>query len=1270
MDMPALEEEAFSAAVKQVAAMLRRPDQLEKLSHYKQRALRKKAAVEAMLKTAVHSQLENVRTGLNQLQLISKDVATIQKCSIQIIKELDEIPALKKKLQILHEENRKHIQCSTAIENLKAIYEIQETVDQTYELINTGKLLHAHQNLMELENARDNVMFEVFKTKSESLYDQKILADYFCELFKLADELSKQLWYIIGRTLEAVRGTDPGPQQLVTSLRIIEREERIDEFCLQRKKDTGFMPVGRPRQWRTKCFDVLTNMVNQRIEGNQLEDRILHKEWLARYLELIRMTVVQDLRVVKSGCTPCFPPEYHIFDRVLFMYHTSISNRLREIAADSLEKNELIQLLSWLRIYSGKDMLGHVALGIDAQKLVADHPLLPRKTVTELLNRFIEITKNDLQDWLGRTLVQEKDDWYKGASPETDCYNQYYTPLASILFQMIDDQIQLGKEMGSETIPNILFVCVEEMLTFTNQYKEAFQAFYNKHFEDRSRFRYFTQTMVSIANVCLICVESSEKLKTNVRLSVQWESPQTSSTQVASPRPQSMRADLLQNIEQLKDRWNLNSQIAVKCLLSEVVTDITPQLALILSSKWLGTLSAVDTICFTIEDYYQDHCHLKASLLNSLLMELQIRVVQEYMKAFEARRLTFQNYEERKAASDQLCKEAERMKELFSRLIKQEDDSSEEFETVTSVLLAVAEVMSLRDKSLLALEVSSFVQKYPNISVEQLSGLIQMREDVGRSEARQLAQEITAQNKLRPKLQGKIANKYIRALYFIFTCIMYNGIGLQSARGSGTSGYVQKNLAHVVVSKDKQQYRNEDDIKRLESKVTRKPNKELILHERKRKIELKCLEMQDLMTEQNYPEEEIQEKVDKYRALLRKKLEEEGDVDDDEEANEKKVKDSHIMAQMMQEKNDRIRRALNIKKDYVSGAAFKFNEKKAEMAEVASLNKNMSLPMCLICEKVFSNEAMKPSRLLEHWRKVHEDKAKKDFHFETFNFQSFKFHARPTLTTMFSSAAQQESDGMKASYNISLLIAKTGKPHTIGEELILPAVSEVLHTVLHKPATDIIKNIPLSNTTLQRRIDEMATDVENTLYNYFRTVQFSLKQDESTLLGNEAVLLAYVRFIKEEKKVKTVIVPLTRQIQNLGRQHLQLAQIRQAFRGEPSKRDGKRRRRESSDRERSSRKGRSQSPRKVSKHQFPRIFQERKQNKKRRSEKNDDDHLSKERRKETKSRYDCKKRRHKSESSGRSSSSSPRARRHHSKHDERNGSRKSKERHRKETKHR
>lgn len=35
-------------------------------------------------------------------------------------------------------------------------------------------------------------------------------------------------------------------------------------------------------------------------------------------------------------------------------------------------------------------------------------------------------------------------------------------------------------------------------------------------------------------------------------------------------------------------------------------------------------------------------------------------------------------------------------------------------------------------------------------------------------------------------------------------------------------------------------------------------------------------------------------------------------------------------------------------------------------------------PMCPMCEKVFSNKAMKPSKLLEHLTKMHSDKAEKD----------------------------------------------------------------------------------------------------------------------------------------------------------------------------------------------------------------------------------------------------------------------------------------------------
>lgn len=123
----------------------------------------------------------------------------------------------------------------------------------------------------------------------------------------------------------------------------------------------------------------------------------------------------------------------------------------------------------------------------------------------------------------------------------------------------------------------------------------------------------------------------------------------------------------------------------------------------------------------------------------------------------------------------------------------------------------------------------------------------------------------------------------------------------------------------------------------------------------------------------------------------------------------------------------------------------------------------------------------------------------------------------PSLQQLFATTSERDDDGLHASYNISLLIAKSRKPHTIGEELILPAVSEVIRTVLHKPASDIIIRIPLINNTVLRRIDKMAQDIENSLCEYLKTSEFSIQLDESTLPGNEALLLAYVRFVKEEK---------------------------------------------------------------------------------------------------------------------------------------------------------
>ncbi|GFX29171.1 SCAN domain-containing protein 3 [Trichonephila clavipes] len=129
---------------------------------------------------------------------------------------------------------------------------------------------------------------------------------------------------------------------------------------------------------------------------------------------------------------------------------------------------------------------------------------------------------------------------------------------------------------------------------------------------------------------------------------------------------------------------------------------------------------------------------------------------------------------------------------------------------------------------------------------------------------------------------------------------------------------------------------------------------------------------------------------------------------------------------------------------------------------------------------------MKPSKLEDHLRRCHPDKSSKDLKY--FQILKEKLQNRPTMGRMFTSTLQRDDN----------------------------AVEDVLKTVLPKSASDIIRRIPLSNNTVQRRIDEMSQDVECFLCDYLQTTHFSLQLDESTLPGNES-LLAYIRFTMDQE---------------------------------------------------------------------------------------------------------------------------------------------------------
>lgn len=106
----------------------------------------------------------------------------------------------------------------------------------------------------------------------------------------------------------------------------------------------------------------------------------------------------------------------------------------------------------------------------------------------------------------------------------------------------------------------------------------------------------------------------------------------------------------------------------------------------------------------------------------------------------------------------------------------------------------------------------------------------------------------------------------------------YNGIGLKTARGSGTSGYVQKSLApfgdriskHEEHQKKRKKIESDeqaDDKERIDN-AKKEARLEINDHNRRRNIELKCLELRDKLEDDDVNDDIIEQKIRELRKNL------------------------------------------------------------------------------------------------------------------------------------------------------------------------------------------------------------------------------------------------------------------------------------------------------------------------------------------------------------------------------------------------------------------
>jgi len=115
------------------------------------------------------------------------------------------------------------------------------------------------------------------------------------------------------------------------------------------------------------------------------------------------------------------------------------------------------------------------------------------------------------------------------------------------------------------------------------------------------------------------------------------------------------------------------------------------------------------------------------------------------------------------------------------------------------------------------------------------------------------------------------------------------------------------------------------------------------------------------------------------------------------------------------------------------------------------LIENVPRPECVVCGEVLSNGSMKPSLLTRRLNKKHSDLKNKNV---TFYKRLIENKNKCNIHTYLSSGSANE-DALEASFRISYRyrcrrIAKSGKNHTIGENLILPSIKDAVSCVFEK----------------------------------------------------------------------------------------------------------------------------------------------------------------------------------------------------------------------------
>ncbi|MES1904353.1 MAG: Exocyst complex component 3 [Paramarteilia canceri] len=259
-----IETKAYANARIRCSELFSQPESLNEIETIKRKVKQERDKNDKKLKQSIQSQLEGVSLALNKLQNISHQSSLLSKDNEVLYSSLKQILAMSKQLKGLRETNKVHQQLKSIIQNFEYIFNMNDLIKKGFLYLNNERpnLLGAHDIYMKLNGARDTLLLEVHKQSSDqNSQPNSIISNYFAPTNDLFNGIESKIHTVI-KTLTNIVKDDP--KIIVSCFRIIEREEKLDEYAAGLQKRFNFMPPHRPRNMRIKAFEKIEACLHYR----------------------------------------------------------------------------------------------------------------------------------------------------------------------------------------------------------------------------------------------------------------------------------------------------------------------------------------------------------------------------------------------------------------------------------------------------------------------------------------------------------------------------------------------------------------------------------------------------------------------------------------------------------------------------------------------------------------------------------------------------------------------------------------------------------------------------------------------------------------------------------------------------------------------------------------------------------------------------------------------------------------------------------------------